>query len=76
MAALANIRVGFALGMTIACCLFCFHLHWLPNANNVYGGIWALEFLIFAGLTCSGEYLSFCTFYHMCTYLLQLYIRT
>ena len=34
-------RVGFALGMYISCYLCQFHLRWVPNANPVFGGIWA-----------------------------------
>ena len=37
-------RVGFALGMYISCCLCPFHLRWVPNANPVFDGIWALMF--------------------------------
>ena len=30
--------------MYILGCLCQFHLHWVPNANPVSGGIWAIEF--------------------------------
>ena len=32
----------FALVMYISCCLCSFHLCWVPNANPVCSGIWAL----------------------------------
>ena len=38
------LALGFALGMLILCCLYHFHSRWAPNANAVYGGIWALDF--------------------------------
>ena len=40
MAALANIHIGFALGMYISCCL-----SWIPNANTVSGGIGLYSFV-------------------------------
>ena len=35
----------FALAIYISCCLCSFHLRWLPNANQVCSGIWALVLL-------------------------------
>ena len=32
------------MAMYISCCLCSFHLHWLPNGNLVYSGIWTLVF--------------------------------
>ena len=33
----------FALAMYISCCLSRFFLRWVPKANAVLSGIWALE---------------------------------
>ena len=34
-------RVGFALRMSISCCLSSFSLRWVPDAKAVSIGIWA-----------------------------------
>ena len=36
----------FTLAMYISCCLSRFFLRWVPNANAVLSGIWALELQI------------------------------
>ena len=42
MVTLDNLRIGFALGMSISFCLFNFHSCSVPKTNAVSGGIWVL----------------------------------
>ena len=37
------VRVEFALGMPISCCLSRLCSRWVPNINTVSGGTWALH---------------------------------
>ena len=43
-------RVGFALGMSISCCLSHYRLRKVANANVVSAGIWAFFCVFFCGL--------------------------
>ena len=43
MVVLDNFCDGFALGMSISCCLSSFCSRWVANVKTVSGGIWALS---------------------------------